>query len=79
MYFLCIRFNKKRIEEELEILRRKILRLRAQTEGPSVLEKLRQELKEYKEILKCNICVERPKEVFVIVNLIISLLAFISQ
>ncbi|KAH7519670.1 E3 ubiquitin-protein ligase BRE1-like 1 [Ziziphus jujuba] len=57
------RFEKKRIEEELEILRRKGSRLRAQTEGSSIIEKLQQELGEYREILKCSICLDRTKQV----------------
>ncbi|KAL5862273.1 hypothetical protein ACOSQ3_003554 [Xanthoceras sorbifolium] len=59
------RFDKKRIEEELDIVRRKVLRLQAQTEGSSVVDELRQELREYREILKCSICLDRPKEVVI--------------
>ncbi|KAJ9128778.1 hypothetical protein P3X46_034484 [Hevea brasiliensis] len=59
------RFDKRRIEEELEVARRKVSRLRAQTEGSSIVEKLQQELKEYREIVKCSICLERPKEVVI--------------
>ncbi|KAF5744281.1 Histone ubiquitination proteins group [Tripterygium wilfordii] len=59
------RFDKRRIEEELEVARRKLSRLRVQIEGSSTLEKLRQELREYKEILKCSICLDRPKEVVI--------------
>ncbi|KAJ0970641.1 hypothetical protein J5N97_018600 [Dioscorea zingiberensis] len=57
------RYNKKRIEEELEALNRKATNLRALTEGSTVLEKLKHELREYRGILKCNICHERQKEV----------------
>ncbi|KAK2991102.1 hypothetical protein RJ640_021566 [Escallonia rubra] len=56
------RFEKKRVEEDLEVLRRRASRLRSQIEGSSVVEKLQQELKEYKEILKCSICLDRRKE-----------------
>ncbi|XP_022770213.1 E3 ubiquitin-protein ligase BRE1-like 1 isoform X2 [Durio zibethinus] len=56
------RFSKKRIEEELEVVRRKVLCLLAETEGSSIVGRLRQELREYKEILKCSICLDRPKE-----------------
>ncbi|KAK6920354.1 hypothetical protein RJ641_016258 [Dillenia turbinata] len=56
------RFDKKRMEEELELARIRALRLRAQIEGSSVLEKLQQELREFKEIVKCSICLDRPKE-----------------
>nr|XP_043623926.1 E3 ubiquitin-protein ligase BRE1-like 1 isoform X2 [Erigeron canadensis] len=59
------RFDKKRVEEELEASRRKHLRLTAHLDGSSVVEKLQQELKEYKEILKCSVCLDRPKEVVI--------------
>uniref|UniRef100_A0A5B7BUQ2 E3 ubiquitin protein ligase n=1 Tax=Davidia involucrata TaxID=16924 RepID=A0A5B7BUQ2_DAVIN len=59
------RFEKKRIEEELEVVRRKASRLRSQIEGSSMVEKLQQELREYGEILKCSICLDRPKEVVI--------------
>ncbi|XWS35628.1 hypothetical protein CRYUN_Cryun20dG0013300 [Craigia yunnanensis] len=58
-------FNKKRIEEELEVVRRKVVHLRAETEGSSMVERLQQELREYREILKCSICLDRPKEVVI--------------
>ncbi|KAJ4827632.1 hypothetical protein Tsubulata_008249 [Turnera subulata] len=57
------RFDKRRIEEDMEVARRKMSSLRAQTEGSSIVEKLQQELREYKEIVKCSICHDRPKEV----------------
>ncbi|KAF5446168.1 hypothetical protein F2P56_031818 [Juglans regia] len=56
------RFDKKRIEEESEVVRRKASNLRAQTEGSSIIENLREELREYRDILKCSICLERTKE-----------------
>ncbi|KAK2650704.1 hypothetical protein Ddye_018193 [Dipteronia dyeriana] len=59
------RFEKKRMEEELDIARRKVLRLQAQKEGSSVVDELRQELREYREIVKCGICLNRPKEVVI--------------
>ncbi|XVF22818.1 hypothetical protein REPUB_Repub12eG0203600 [Reevesia pubescens] len=59
------RFSEKRIEEESEMVRRKVLRLRAEIEGSSVVQRLQQELREYKEILKCSICLDRPKEVVI--------------
>lgn len=61
--YLFIRFDKRRKEEELEVVRRKVSCLRVQTEGSSIVEKLQQELREYREIVKCGICRERPKEV----------------
>ncbi|OMP00714.1 Zinc finger, RING-type [Corchorus olitorius] len=59
------KFKKKRIEEESEVVRRKVVRLQAETEGSSIVERLQHELKEYKEILKCSICLDRPKEVVI--------------
>ncbi|KAJ8513461.1 hypothetical protein OPV22_003895 [Ensete ventricosum] len=59
------RFNKKRIEESLEVMTRKAAFLREQTEGSTVLQKLRQEVKEYRGILKCSICHDRQKEVVI--------------
>ncbi|KAK8339483.1 hypothetical protein V6Z12_A08G037100 [Gossypium hirsutum] len=56
------RFKKKRIEEELEVARRKVVHLQAKTEGNSMIERLQEELREYREILKCSICLDRPKE-----------------
>lgn len=59
------RFDNKRIEEESEVVRRKASHLKAQTEGSSVVEKLQEELREYREILKCSVCLERTKEVVI--------------
>ncbi|KAH9618916.1 hypothetical protein KSS87_006568 [Heliosperma pusillum] len=58
------RFEKRRYEEELEAVKRKVNRLRAQKEC-SVLGKLSLELQEYKDILKCSVCLDRPKEVVI--------------
>ncbi|OWM81958.1 hypothetical protein CDL15_Pgr027156 [Punica granatum] len=57
-------YKKKRVEEELEAVKRKVALLQAEKEG-SVVQKLQQELKQYKEIVKCSICLERPKEVVI--------------
>ncbi|KAI7734561.1 hypothetical protein M8C21_025089 [Ambrosia artemisiifolia] len=59
------RFEKKRVLEELEVARRKHLCLTSDLDGSSVVEKLQEELKEYKEILKCSVCLDRPKEVVI--------------
>lgn len=59
------RFSKKRVEEDLEAARRKEAHLRVRTEASFALEKLQQEVTEYREILKCSICHERPKEVVI--------------
>lgn len=59
------RFERKRLDEELEIVRRKASRLRSHTEGSSIVDKLQEEVKEYREILKCSICLDRAKEVVI--------------
>ncbi|XP_020585211.1 E3 ubiquitin-protein ligase BRE1-like 1 [Phalaenopsis equestris] len=59
------RFNKKRIDEELETMTIKAAALRQQTDGSVLLEKLHQEIREYKGILKCRICHDRQKEVVI--------------
>lgn len=62
--YSSIRFSKKRLGEELEVVRRKVLHLRAETEGSSsIVGRLKQEYRELMEILKCSICLDRPKEV----------------
>lgn len=62
---LQTRFNKKRIEEGLDIMTRKATSLRAETERSTILQKLRQEIKEYRGILKCGICHDHQKEVII--------------
>ncbi|KAI3444762.1 hypothetical protein Pfo_001427 [Paulownia fortunei] len=59
------RFERKRVEEDLDTLRRKAQQLKSNAEGSSVAEKLQQELREYKEILKCSVCLDRRKEVVI--------------
>ncbi|KAJ6835519.1 E3 ubiquitin-protein ligase BRE1-like 1 [Iris pallida] len=59
------RFSKKRTEESLEVAYRKATYLRGHSKGSTVLEKLKQEIREYKGILKCNICRDRQKEVVI--------------
>ncbi|KAJ4904262.1 E3 ubiquitin-protein ligase BRE1-like 1 [Raphanus sativus] len=59
------RFNRRRIEEEVETVKTKVSRLRSLVEGSSAIQKLRQELNEFKEILKCKACNDRPKEVVI--------------
>ncbi|CAN8318537.1 unnamed protein product [Cochlearia groenlandica] len=57
------KFNRKRLEDEMEIAKKKVSRLRSLIEGSSPIQKLRQELNEFKEILKCKACNDCPKEV----------------
>eukprot|EP01018_Ginkgo_biloba_P001761 Gb_15023 [translate_table: standard] len=56
------RFEKKRIEEELVSLNSKVSRL---NDGGTVAEKLQEEIKAYKQILKCSVCHDRSKEVVI--------------
>lgn len=63
MLFEFIRFSKKRIDEGLETMTMKMTVARQETDGSVLLEKLRQEIREYKGILKCRICHDRQKEV----------------
>ncbi|XP_073030529.1 E3 ubiquitin-protein ligase BRE1-like 1 isoform X1 [Primulina eburnea] len=58
------RFERKRVEEDIETLRIKVKHLKLQP-GSSTSEKLQQELKEYVDILKCGICLDRRKEVVI--------------
>ncbi|XP_068651432.1 E3 ubiquitin-protein ligase BRE1-like 1 [Aristolochia californica] len=59
------RFSRRRTEEELETLTRKANRLSVHTEGSSLLDKLQEEMREYRELLKCNVCHDRQKEVVI--------------
>ncbi|XP_013692234.1 E3 ubiquitin-protein ligase BRE1-like 1 isoform X1 [Brassica napus] len=59
------RFNRRRIEEDMETAKKKVSRLRSLIEGSSATQKLRQELSEFKEILKCKACNDRSKEVVI--------------
>jgi len=59
------RFSKRRIEDDFESMSRKATSLRAKTEASSVLDKVHQEVNEYRGILKCGVCRDRQKEVVI--------------
>eukprot|EP00249_Psilotum_nudum_P020098 c27565_g1_i1 orf=1014-3680(-) len=60
------KFEKKRSQEELLALTARAVRLNYQSDGGgSLVEKLQEEIKEYKAILKCGVCHDRPKEVVI--------------
>ena len=61
--FLGLRFEKRRVQDELEALNSKLTRLRSHHEAGPAVERLQEEIKEYKAILKCSVCHDRPKEV----------------
>lgn len=57
------RYEKRRVQEELEALNSKVTRLSSHHEGGPIVDRLQEEIKEYKRILKCSVCHERSKEV----------------
>ncbi|PKA64153.1 E3 ubiquitin-protein ligase BRE1-like 1 [Apostasia shenzhenica] len=59
------RFNKKRIEEGLETLTMKATFLRSRNDGLDFLQKLQNEVGEYRGILKCRVCNDHQKEVVI--------------
>jgi len=58
------RYGKKRIEEDLMVANSKLARINAHNDATTI-EKLNEEIKEYKAILKCSVCHDRPKEVVI--------------
>ncbi|KAL4195948.1 hypothetical protein AMTRI_Chr04g180860 [Amborella trichopoda] len=58
------RLEKKKLEEELEAFNSKVAQMSSENEEAAV-EKLQDEIKEYKAILKCGVCYDRPKEVVI--------------
>ncbi|KAI5061234.1 hypothetical protein GOP47_0023739 [Adiantum capillus-veneris] len=59
------RFERKRLQEELAVLNMKAGRLNVHHDSGPLVEKLHEEIKEYKAILKCGICNDRSKEVVI--------------
>lgn len=59
------RFEKRRAQEELEVLHMKTARLNTVHDGGPMVERLQDEIKDYKSILKCSVCHDRPKEVVI--------------
>jgi E3 ubiquitin-protein ligase BRE1 len=47
----------------LEVLHMKTARLNTVHDGGPMVERLQEEIKDYKSILKCSVCHDRPKEV----------------
>lgn len=62
-FFLWPRFEKRRVQEELEALNTKLTRLSSHHEGGPAVELLQEEIKGYKTIIKCGVCHDRNKEV----------------
>ncbi|GLU19552.1 hypothetical protein SLE2022_357980 [Rubroshorea leprosula] len=59
------RNERKDLEEELEEVNREIARLTSET-GEAAIQKLQDEIKNCKNILKCGVCFDRPKEVVIV-------------
>lgn len=56
------RAEKRKAQEELAEINRQIAELEAET-GEAAVQKLQDEIKDCKAILKCGVCFDRPKEV----------------
>ncbi|XP_024390952.1 E3 ubiquitin-protein ligase BRE1-like 2 [Physcomitrium patens] len=59
------RFEKRRVQDELEALNNKLSRLRSHHERGPAIERLQEDIKEYKAILKCSVCHDRAKDVVI--------------
>ncbi|CAO2834313.1 unnamed protein product [Amaranthus hypochondriacus] len=55
----------KKLEEELREWNEKVAQMTAET-GEAAIQKLHEEIKECKSILKCGVCFDRPKEVVIV-------------
>ena len=60
---LWTRFENRRVQEELEVLSSKLTRLRSHQEGSPPIERLQDDIKHYKAMIKCSVCHDRSKEV----------------
>ncbi|KAJ8770145.1 hypothetical protein K2173_011240 [Erythroxylum novogranatense] len=59
------RSERHKMEEELEELNNKFAEMTAQT-GEAAIQRLQDEINEYKSMLKCSVCSDRPKEVVIV-------------
>ncbi|XP_010936987.1 E3 ubiquitin-protein ligase BRE1-like 2 isoform X1 [Elaeis guineensis] len=58
------RNERKRLEEELEEVKSEVMEMSGESEETTI-QKLQDEIKECKAILKCGVCFDRPKEVVI--------------
>ncbi|KAF3777023.1 E3 ubiquitin-protein ligase BRE1-like 2 [Nymphaea thermarum] len=58
------RSENERLEEEVQKLRDKVEQMASES-SEAAIEKLQEKIKEYKAVLKCSVCYERPKEVVI--------------
>ncbi|GMH00180.1 hypothetical protein Nepgr_002019 [Nepenthes gracilis] len=59
------RNDRKKLEEELKEWNDKVAEMTAET-GEAAMQKLQEEIKDCKSILKCGVCFDRPKEVVIV-------------
>lgn len=60
---LHYRYEKRRAQEELEVVSAKTARLNTVHDGGPKVEQLQEQIKDLKDIVKCSVCHERRKEV----------------
>jgi hypothetical protein len=60
--FCYARSERRRLEEELMEVNNKVAELTSET-GAAAIQRLQDEIKDCKSILKCSVCSDRPKEV----------------
>jgi len=61
---LFSRNERRRLEEQYEEVKNEVMELTSETEETTI-QKLQDEIKECKAILKCGVCFDRPKEVHI--------------
>jgi E3 ubiquitin-protein ligase BRE1 len=59
---LSYRSEKRKLEEEYEEVKNEVMELTSENEEATI-QKLQDEIKDCKAILKCGVCFDRPKEV----------------
>ncbi|KMT19795.1 hypothetical protein BVRB_1g008490 [Beta vulgaris subsp. vulgaris] len=59
------RHDRKKLEEELGEWKDKVAEMTAET-GEAAIQRLQEEIKDCKSILKCGVCFDRPKEVVIV-------------
>ncbi|KAK9273851.1 hypothetical protein L1049_018663 [Liquidambar formosana] len=59
------RSEKKKLEEELMEMNRKVAEMTSES-GEAAIQRLQDEIKDCKSILKCGVCFDRPKEVVIV-------------
>ena len=68
---LFSRNERRRLEEQYEEVKNEVMELTSETEETTI-QKLQDEIKECKAILKCGVCFDRPKEVHIMYCTVLS-------